>query len=158
MHIRPAVQDDAAIITQIYVRAWNNGFGSRMPQIEASPARIERWQHDLSNATPTRWWVAEVQGEAVGFVGLGPSRDPVDPALGELDTIAVSPNTWRTGVGKALMRVALDRLRSDGYRSALLWTLSRYPQGESFYRANGWRLNGATRDGGNQVRYDYDLT
>jgi hypothetical protein len=55
------------------------------------------------------------------------------------------------------MSVALDGLRSDGYRSAVLWTLSDYPQAESFYVATGWRLNGATRRDGQQVRYDHEL-
>lgn len=55
------------------------------------------------------------------------------------------------------MSAALDGLRHDGYRSAALWTLSAYPLGESFYLSTGWRLNGATRDDGNQVRYDHDL-
>jgi len=31
---------------------------------------------------------------------------------------------WRSGVGKALMSVALEGLRAGGYRSAALWTLS----------------------------------
>ena len=77
--------------------------------------------------------------------------------MGELDTIAVSPSVWRSGVGKALMGRALEALRADDYRSAALWTLSRYPLGESFYVSTGWRLNGATRAEGSQVRYDHDL-
>jgi GNAT superfamily N-acetyltransferase len=93
----------------------------------------------------------------VGFVGIRPSRDPIDPTLGEIDTIAVNPPVWRTGVGTSLMSVALHWLRSDGYGSALLWTLSGYTRGASFYRATGWRPNGARRQGGQQVRYDHDL-
>jgi len=93
----------------------------------------------------------------VGFVGVCSSRDPIDPTLGELDTIAVDPPVWRTGVGRELMTVALQWLRSDGYRSALLWALSRYPRGACFYEATGWQLNGASRQGGQQVRYDHRL-
>jgi N-acetylglutamate synthase-like GNAT family acetyltransferase len=128
-----------------------------MPVIEADKGRIERWRRDLSDATPTRWWVAERQGSIIGFVGIGPCRDPVEAGLGELDTIAVTPNAWHAGVGKALMSVALEALRSSGFSSAALWTLSRYPRGESFYVSTGWRLTGATRDSGSQVRYDHDL-
>ncbi|MEJ2130487.1 MAG: GNAT family N-acetyltransferase, partial [Gammaproteobacteria bacterium] len=155
--IRAARSDDAEVIAKIYVDSWNAGFGSRMPHIEAEHERVERWRRDLGEATPTRWWVAEQLGTVVGFVGIGPCRDPVDPGLGELDTIAVAPSEWHKGVGKALMSVALEGLRSHGYRSAALWTLSRYVLGESFYVSTGWRLNGTTRDDGNQVRYDHDL-
>ena len=148
---------DVEAIVKIYVESWNTGFGSRMPKIEPDTARIERWRRDLSGATPTRWWVAEREGSIVGFVGIGPCRDPVGAGLGELDTIAVAPSAWHTGVGKQLMSIALNALQSSGYRSAALWTLSDYPLGESFYVSTGWRLNDATRDHGNQVRYDHDL-
>jgi len=155
--IRVADIRDAVEVVCVYVDSWNMGFGNRMPIIEPDPARIERWRHDLSDATPTRWWVAVRENFVVGFVGIGPCRDPIEPGLGELDTIAVSPSVWHTGVGKELMVVALDGLRELGYRSAALWTLSNYPLGELFYVATGWRLNGASRDDGNQVRYDHDL-
>ena len=111
----------------------------------------------MSDATPTKWWVAEQEGGIVGVVGIGPCRDPVEAGRGELDTIAVSPSTWHQGIGRRLMAVALEGLSRAGYRSATLWTLSNYPLGELFYVTTGWRLNGATRDAGNQVRYDHDL-
>ena len=101
--------------------------------------------------------MAEREGTIIGFVGIGPCRDPVEHGLGELDTIAVSPSAWHIGIGKELMAVALKGLRDAGYRTATLWTLTNYPLGESFYRATGWCLNETTRDGGNQVRYDHDL-
>ena len=78
--------------------------------------------------------------------------------LSELDTIAVAPQAWHGGVGKALMAVALAALRQDGYRSAALWTLPDYPLGEAFYRASGWRCTTQTRADGNQVRYEYELS
>ena len=155
--IRRATPADTEAVVDVYVESSNAGFQSRMPHKEADEARIEKWRHDLSDATPTRWWIAERGQLVVGFVGIGPCRDPVRAGLGELDAIAVMPSAWHTGVGKALMAIALEGLRSDGYDSAALWTLSNYPLGESFYVATGWRLNGATRDGGNQVRYDHDL-
>jgi N-acetylglutamate synthase-like GNAT family acetyltransferase len=157
MRIRNANAADAEAITAIYADSWNAGFGARMRAIDADSARVERWRHDLSEATPTQWWVAEREGVIVGFVGIGPCRDPVEEGLGELDTIAVAPHAWRSGVGKALMMVALGALRSAGFRAAALWTLRDYPLGEAFYAAAGWRLNGAMRDGGNQIRYDHDL-
>ena len=128
-----------------------------MPAIEADAARIGKWLKELAEPSATRWWLAERGDDVVGFVGIGPCRDPIDPSLGEIDTIAVDPVAWRTGVGKALMSVAIEGLRSEGYHSAVLWTLSDYPQAESFYVATGWRPNGATRRDGQQVCYDHEL-
>jgi N-acetylglutamate synthase-like GNAT family acetyltransferase len=154
--IRVAGPEDAEEVVRVYVESWNRGFGPRMPRIDADAARVERWRFDL--AAPThRWWVAERQGVVVGVVGIGPSRDPVDAGLGELDTIAVGPSAWRTGVGCALMQVALRGLAEGPYREAILWTLVDYPQGEAFYAATGWIPNGRTRDGGSQASYTHPL-
>ena len=97
---------------RIYIDSWNAGFGALLSQADrtVTPALIERWRHDLAQPVPHRWWVAERMGSIAGFVGIGPSRDPVDARLGELDTIAVDPSHWRTGIGKELMSVALRYL------------------------------------------------
>lgn len=154
---RPAGAADAEAVVRIYVDSWNAGFGKRMPAIVADDDRLARWRHDLGPETATRWWSVEEAGRPLGFVGVGPSRDPLDPALGELDTIAVAPDHWRRGVGSVLMETALADLREAGYCKAILWTLRDYPLAESFYQSHGWRLSGHSRQEGDQVRYDHDL-
>jgi N-acetylglutamate synthase-like GNAT family acetyltransferase len=154
-HVRPATKQDVERMVAIYVESSNLAFAGRMPVKMADDSRIERWRHDLSPGTPTQWWVCERGGVVAGFVGIGPSRDPPDPQLGELDTIAVDPDHWRSGVGGALMRVALDALSARGYARAILWTLSDYPHGEDFYRSWGWEPTGHGRDHEQQVQYAY---
>ena len=155
--IRVASGADAPSIARIYVDSWNAGFKSLMPTRELTTELVARWERDLVAPLPHRWWVAEVSGSLAGFAGIGPSRDPVDPALGELDTIAVDPAWWRRGIGQALMALAIGCLRSDGYGEAVLWTLARYERGRRFYEAMGWRLDGGARAEGRQVRYRHSL-
>ena len=147
--IRSATRADAPRVVQIYVDSWNDGFGELMPSIEVSDARIGRWADTLADGN---WWVAEVNDTIAGFVGIGPSRDPIDPDLGELDTIAVDPAYWRQGVGKALMQKALEALATT-YPEAIVWTLANYPQGQTFYTSTGWTPDGGSRDNGRQVSY-----
>ena len=128
-----------------------------MLRIEADDDRLARWRADLAAPPPRRWWVAECDGAIVGLAGICPSRDPVDPGLGELDTIAVDPPCWRTGVGRALMAHALRALGEHRYREALLWTLADYPQGAAFYRVMGWSRSEVHRDDGKQVLYTHPL-
>jgi GNAT superfamily N-acetyltransferase len=128
-----------------------------MPQRQIDAKLVARWRQDLGAAIPYRWWVAELARVIVGFTGIGPSRDPIDPELGELDTIAVDPSMWRQGIGRALMSTALHCLIADGYREAVLWTLAGYEPGKNFYEGMGWRLDGGTRDEARQVRYRHRL-
>ena len=138
--------------------SWNAGFGQLMRHREVDPELIGRWRQDLASPPPSRWWVAERDGTIVGFAGIGLSRDPVDPGLGELDTIAVDPVCWRAGVSRALMSLCLRSLSKDGYLEAVLWTLANYPRGACFYHATGWRPNGKVRDGDRQIGYTHPLT
>lgn len=102
------------------------------------------------------WTVAEMDGDVVGFSGVGPSRDPVDPSLGELQTIAVDPQSWRRGVGRALMDDAIGRLRL-AYDSAILWTVTGYQRGHAFYGAMGWTPLGWSRADGTETAFEHRL-
>jgi len=135
LRVRAARADDAARVAQIYVESWNEGFGDLVGYRVLGDAQIERWKRTLSSGS-TQWWVAEDGAEIVGFVGVGPSRDPIDVALGELDTIAVSPSHWRRGVGRSLMTIALGALAAD-YNDAIVWTVAGYDRGYRFYEAMG---------------------
>ena len=126
--LRDATADDAEQVARIYVDSWNSGFAGHLPARDLTQREVARWRDDLADA-PVRWRVAVDSGEVVGFAGTGPCRDPVDPALGELDTIAVSPACWRQGVGRALMDDALDALRAAPFGAAVLWTLADYARG-----------------------------
>ena len=154
--IRTAAAEDAEVVVRIYLDSWNEGFGDRMRTREVDANLTCRWRTDLMQPTH-RWWVAKRDGTIVGFAGIGPSRDPVDPSIGELDTIAIDPGHWRTGVGRPLMSLAVRYLVSDGYAKAVVWTLARYRQGAGFYLATGWSLTGAVRSDGGQVCYGRQL-
>jgi GNAT superfamily N-acetyltransferase len=153
--LRRASPSDALAITRIYVDSWNVGFGHLMGVRELTADLVDRWRRDLGRGDLT-WIVAELDGEPVGFVGIGASRDPTDPEVGEVNTIAVDPPSWRRGVGRALMGEALTELQQR-FRSAILWTVASYDQGHDFYRATGWRLLEKSRAGGTQVAFGHPL-
>lgn len=155
--IRAAEAADALRVAQIYVDSWNAGFVGLMPERPCTDELVRRWERDLTAGPPHRWWVAVIDDQVVGFAGIGPSRDPLDATLGELDTIAVTPARWRRGIGQSLMAVAFDALQTDGYREAVLWTLAGYPLGQRFYESLGWETTGATRADGRQIQYRHAL-
>ena len=159
LSIRQATPADVDEVTRIYIDSWNAGFGELLSQADrmVTAELLERWGQDLARPIPHRWWVAERMGSIVGVVGIGPSRDPVDSQIGELDTIAVDTPYWRTGIGRALMSLALQYLDSVGYNEAIVWTVEGYERGIAFYEALGWRRDGGVRDEGRQIRVRRNL-
>lgn len=157
--IRPAQPDDAETVARIYNDSWNAGFGELMSQADRTVTAelVGRWKNYLAQPVPHRWWVAEHLGSIIGFAGIGPSRDPVDPELGELYTTAIDPPYWRREIGKSLISLALQHLVSDGYREAVLWTIEGYERGIAFYEAMEWNRDGGVRDNGRQIRFRRDL-
>jgi ribosomal protein S18 acetylase RimI-like enzyme len=153
--LRPAVAEDADSIDRIYAASWNEGFGHLLGSRARTPERRERWRADLADAS-LGWVVAEDDTGVVGFVGTGACRDPVEPGLGELHTIAVDPCCWRQGVGRRLMDTALRRLHDD-HRFAVLWTVAGYERGRSFYEATGWFPLGWERADGTEVAFGHAL-
>jgi GNAT superfamily N-acetyltransferase len=146
-------------VAAIYVASSNDRFSGFFPRRELTSELVARWAVELMAAPPFHWWVAEdSESEIAGFAGIGVSRDPVDPSLGELDTIAVRPTQWRCGIGRSLMSVAVGQLGADGYDAAVLWTINGLVATEAFYRSMGWRAEGVTRDHGRQVRYRLNLS
>ena len=156
--IRPASGVDAEIVARIYVESWNASFGELLSRTDrtVTPELLARWRRSLSRPAPHRLWVAERSGAIVGCVEIGPSRDPVDPSLGELYSIFVDEPHWRTGVGSALIAIAHRHLVQDRYRTAILWTVAGYRRGIAFYEAMGWRRDGGIRDQGRQIRFRRD--
>ncbi len=147
---------DAPEVARIYVESWNEGFGDLLGRRGLTNTEVTRWSTDLIGDR-ARWWVAEDEEGVAGFVGICPSRDPVDPAVGELDTIAVDPSRWRSGVGRALMKVALEALAEEGYQEAVLWTPAGRGGAHAFYEKLGWRATGAERAEGKHVAFRTEL-
>jgi N-acetylglutamate synthase-like GNAT family acetyltransferase len=155
--IRPAAASDAAEVARIYVVSWNEGIWASAGQ-PGAVVRRRRAMGGRLTSTRARWWVAETDHRVAGFAGICLSRDPIAAGLGELDTIAVDPRAWRTGVGRGLMAVALTALRSTGYAEAIVWTPASYQRGHGCYQATGWLPDGGRRDGGRQVSFRHPLT
>ena len=151
VEIRPAEPADSDDIYRIYIESWNEGFGYLAGRREFDEHGPARWASTLAEGE-TRWWVAEAESGIVGFVGVGPSRDPIEEGLGEVDTIAVDPTHWRSGVGRALMHRAADAMAGE-YREAILWTAAEYERRHGFYRATGWARDNGSRNSGAHVSF-----
>ena len=138
--IRPGRPDDALGIARVHVRTWQAAYAHVFPADRLAGISADARAEQGRLHPPI---VAEDEGEIVGFVSVGASRD--DDADGELYAIYVDPTRWGTGVGRDLILAGEARLRELGHHDVVLWVLEDNPRARRFYEAAGWRVDGARR-------------
>jgi ribosomal protein S18 acetylase RimI-like enzyme len=150
MHIRTASEADAEVIADVHIASMREAYRGLFPaealaRIDARD-RIGRWREHLAKGSSVTV-LAETGGRPVGFADFGACRDQdvVRGAVGELMALYVCPAAWGRGVGFALIREALDRLRSDGFAEVVLWVLEGNRQALGFYERFGFVRDGSLR-------------
>jgi ribosomal protein S18 acetylase RimI-like enzyme len=171
--VRDATVGDARAIAEAHIRAWQVAYRGIMPdsyldELEDDMAgHVARRRVHIAAPDEPRLFnlVAERDGDVLGWLAAGPSRDEDrHETQGEIWAAYVHPDFWRTGAGSALMSVALERLVEEGYTEATLWVFEENPGARRFYERHGYRPDGATaifeRGGGQavEVRYRRPLT
>ncbi|NQX15784.1 GNAT family N-acetyltransferase [Rathayibacter sp. VKM Ac-2857] len=141
--IRPARREDAPFLADMLVDAanWNwTTARTRIDVLEEEPTRryVAGWPRpgDLGSVAET------VDGERIGacwfrlFSATTPGRGFVAPGVPEL-TLGVRP-VWRAqGIGRGLLRAALDQARAAGYARISL-NVSTDNFARRLYRSEGF--------------------
>jgi GNAT superfamily N-acetyltransferase len=145
MLIRQAKPEDAYAVESIRTRGWQIAYRHVFPpeDLDALPIDETRWRQRFR--MPPRGWstfVAERDGDVIGFASVGPSRD--DERLGELYAIYVDPDAWSEGAGRALLERA-EKTLAESYDDAMLWVLSDNPRARRFYERAGWEPDGSEK-------------
>ena len=140
--VRPGTPEDAEGVARVHVETWQAAYAHTLPRQQLAALSVEEAVDRSRRWPPT--FVAERDGEIVGFVSVGAGRDPGSD--GELFAIYVHPQAWGTGTGRALIEAGEDELRRLGHRGAILWVLGDNPRARRFYELAGWSLDGDARD------------
>lgn len=150
--IRPAGVDDADDIGAVHVRAWQTGYRGVMPDeyLDGLLAtdRAASWRRHLSAPPGAQHLrVIVLDHDVVGFAGFGPEAS-AGPALpvGELYVLNVDPSAWGRGLGRALLRNAVDELAQLGHTAAVLWVVPRNERARRLYESEGWSDDGMVRN------------
>ncbi len=138
--IRSGTAQDAEGVSRVQVETRQAAYAHVLPQEQLQALSITGRAEQWRDHPPI---VAEVDGEVVGFVSVGPSRD--DDADGELYAIYVHPDHWSTGAGRALMEAGEGELRRLGHRNVVLWVLDDNPRARRFYERAEWATDGTKR-------------
>jgi ribosomal protein S18 acetylase RimI-like enzyme len=143
--IRPAQAADADTLAALGARTFSETFGHLYPAVDLdaflttthAPARIAAELADPALGC----WLAEADGEAVGFALAGPCALPhpeVTPAGGEIKRIYVL-KAWQGGpTGRALMDTAMAWLEAQGRAPIWLGVWSGNDRALAFYERRGF--------------------
>ena len=129
--LRPAVPDDAEPLAALFLEARAAAYPA-MPATVHPPAEVRHWFGEVLGVLPRtlpmpaerETWVAERDGEPVGYLVLDPEW---------LDSLYVRPDLTGQGIGSALLDLAKS-LRPDGFG---LWVFATNLRAQAFYRRHG---------------------
>ncbi|TMD31320.1 MAG: GNAT family N-acetyltransferase [Chloroflexi bacterium] len=140
--IRPAKLEDAPAIARVHVASWQSTYQGMLPEefLESlsETGYADRWKRVIGEGS-SRVYVAEHEGEVVGFASGGRERAGETGYTGELYAIYVIDAAQRRGFGRELVRSTVAGLRELGLDDMIIWVLRDNQPARSFYE----RLGGA---------------
>ena len=148
--IRRATPDDASTLSSLAARAFTESFGHLYPPEDLAAFIASSYSADAHRAYLTdpncAMWIAEKDGDAVGYVLAGspctlPS-DAIAPEDGELKRLYLLPSAQNGGLGGRLFTTALDWLERDGPRTLWIGVWSQNFGAQRFYGRHGFEKVG----------------
>jgi len=110
---------------------YNNGLLDGQIADNDTGADIENIEEAYLTTDQAHFWVAEVDGDVVGMVGVAED----EPNIAEIRRLRVKPDLHRQGIATRLMETALQFCRHHGYLKVRLDTrLERGQAAELFER------------------------
>lgn len=142
INVRRADIKDVTVIGHIHVDTWRTTYKGIMTDEFLSSLSYEGrqrlWEDVLSDpGKRTTVFVAEDDGQPVGFASCGAARDEKE-FEGELYAIYVLRSSQGRGIGRRLVRSVVQDLRTRGFNSMLVWVLDENPF-KRFYESLGGR-------------------
>ena len=142
MTVRLATPDDADAIERIRTDTWRATYRGLMPDVVLDGLGYDgaRRRRGLSQMRPEYFaLVVEHDGEVVGFVNGGATRETDSAYPGEIFAIYVLPAHQGHGHGAALMRASAKECVARGWPRMVLWVLRGNAPSRRFYEHMGGR-------------------
>jgi GNAT superfamily N-acetyltransferase len=141
MIIRPATPDDADNIAHVNVEGWRTAYKDLLSAeylaALSTQTRRDRWREILTQTETNKiTFVAERDGEIIGFVSCGPERTNDSRFVGEIYVIYLLKDHCRMGIGTALFRRGVEFLLNHRMNAMKVWVLRDNPY-RTFYERQG---------------------
>lgn len=151
--IRRALPADAVRIGTMHVQAWREAYAGLIPdevlaRLDADE-RAAMWRDIIAGGRSV--FVAELDGDILGFGACGPQRDVSLPYDAEISALYVLHRAQRNGLGRRLMAAMARELIAQGHMATSLWVLETNAPARAFYE----RLGGKLVERREQTRYEF---
>jgi ribosomal protein S18 acetylase RimI-like enzyme len=138
--IRSASLSDGAAIARVHVASWRSTYRGLLADdfllSLSETGYAERWKRVIAERT-SKVYVAEDEGEVVGFSSGGRERAGETGYEGELYAIYVLDSAQRRGFGRELVRATVSGLRELGLGDMIIWVLRDNQPARAFYERLG---------------------
>ena len=100
-----------------------------------------KWRERIIEHSETVCFLVACDGTEInGYCVVGPNRFPEVDCDAELQAIYVHPSAQRTGVGRLLLKPAVDWLVQKNFHSMVVFVFRDNPKGVGFYKSVGARF------------------
>ena len=146
--VRESTEADIPSIAEIRVKGWENTYRGLMPDEILDSMSIEKDIEGMKGRLPNPaelkvMYVAEEEGNVIGFIRAGKSRDENAPiTTGEVTAFYVHPDHQGKGAGTLMMEKALEFLDKKGFTDAILWVLTNNDKTRRWYEHKNWKTEG----------------
>lgn len=146
MIIRQMTEADCKAIGELYAASWKAGYAGLLPQDFLDALEPQKYEeHSLTNGFLNEGsFVAVEDGKVVGHCHARAANEPEWRGWGEIHTLYVHPEYWRTGYGAAVFKRVEEWLYERGFNDVYLYVLEDNERAERFYKAQGFFPNGGT--------------
>jgi len=136
--IRAATEHDAVAISQVHVQSWRTTYAGIVPDEYLATLNeaecVIVWRQWLSRDIQV--YIADLDGETVGFISGGAIREPVLTYDAELYAIYLLQSAQRQGIGTALLKELAGSLLSRGFKSMIVWVLEKNPSKDFYVKSS----------------------
>jgi len=145
-HIRKANIEDALAIAEVHVNSWKNTYQDLINEQDLTNTTIEHreiyWETILKLPREQQpVIVIEEEGKIVGFISGGKERTERFGFDGEIFAIYLMPSHQRKGLGKLLLKAFTDEMHALGYRSLLIWVLTKNPTHQFYIKFGAEKID-----------------
>jgi GNAT superfamily N-acetyltransferase len=148
--LRAATVADADGVANVHVDSWRSTYRDFLPKDFLDnlsyETRAQGWARAFGRNEPSEFAiVAESEGQIVGFVTGGPTREEINPYTGMIYAIYLLEAHHKQGIGRAMFEQARAALVERGMASFMLWVLDGNPT-SGFYEHMGGKVIGSKQD------------